>query len=292
MVSRAMYREIREGRGIGGKDYLHLDLTHLDPKVIHAKLPDITDFVETYLGINPVKALIPVQPTAHYAMGGIPTNSDAEVVIDEKNTVLPGLYAAGECACVSVHGANRLGTNSLVDIIVFGRRGGKALGQFVNKADFVPLTGQPEKEAVGRIEKLRRDGGTESVAQIREEMQEQMMDKASVFRIKPDLEKVIGAIQELKQRFQKVRLQDKGRKFNTELLEALELEYLLDLAHVTAAGALAREESRGAHYREDFPNRNDADWLKHSLASLDGGRVIFKYKPVTITRFKPQERKY
>ncbi|MBI3317815.1 MAG: succinate dehydrogenase flavoprotein subunit [Candidatus Omnitrophica bacterium] len=232
MVSRAIYKEVREGRGIDGKDYVHLDLTHLDPKVIHEKLPDITDFVETYLGIDPTKRPIPIQPTAHYAMGGIPTNVQGEVVADEKNTVLAGLYAAGECACVSVHGANRLGTNSLVDIIVFGRRGGKALGEFVKRAPFVPLPEKPEAATAARIGRLQ------------------------------------------------------------ELLEAFELENLLDLALATVTGALAREESRGAHYREDFPKRDDAKWLRHSLGFLREGRVELRYKPVAITRFQPQERKY
>ncbi len=292
MVSRAMYKEIREGRGIDGKDYLLLDLTHLDPAVIHSKLPDITDFVETYLGIDPTKAPIPVQPTAHYAMGGIPTNADAEVVVDEKGTVMRGLYAAGECACVSVHGANRLGTNSLVDIIVFGRRGGKAMGEFVRRADPVPLPSDSEGPSRARVERILQANGTESVARIREELQREMMDKASVFRIESDLKKVLETIRGLKARYTHVRLQDRGKRFNTELLEALELEYLLDLAQVTVSCALARQESRGAHYREDFPKRDDPNWLKHSLAYRDGEGVALKYKPVTITRFQPQERIY
>ncbi len=294
MVSRAMYKEIREGRGIDGSDYLHLDLTHLDPKLIHEKLPDITDFVETYLGFDPVKELIPVQPTAHYAMGGIPTNSNGEVIRDENGAVVPGLYAAGECACVSVHGANRLGTNSLVDIIVFGRRGGKALREFVGKSSLAPsLRKNPEEEARTRIEGLLRSQGTETVAQIRAELQAEMMDKASVFRTQADLEKALETIRGLKDRYRKVRLQDQGKNFNTELLEALELGYLLDLAEVTATAALARQESRGAHYREDFPNRDDANWLKHSLAFLrSDGRIDLRYKPVTITKFPPKERTY
>jgi len=292
MISRSIFLEVREGRGIGGKDYVHLDLTHLDPKVIHEKLPDITDFVETYLGIDPVKTPIPVQPTAHYAMGGIPTNVDAQVVIDERDTAMPGLYAAGECACVSVHGANRLGTNSLVDIIVFGRRGGKAIREFVKKAAFTPLPSLPEEATKTRIQKLHQGNGSETMAGIRGDLQSEMMDKASVFRTRPGLEQMLEVLRGLKQRYQHVRLQDQGMVFNTELLEAFELEYLLDLAQVTVTGALARQESRGAHSREDFPKRDDANWLKHTLAYQNGERVELKFKPVSITRFQPQERKY
>ena len=292
MVSRAIYHEVREGRGIDGKDYVYLDLTHLDPKVIREKLPDITDFVETYLGIDPIKSPIPIQPTAHYAMGGIPTNADAEVVIDSRNTVSPGLYAAGECACVSVHGANRLGTNSLVDIIVFGRRGGKSLREFVKKAALPSLPANPEEDSRSRIAALLQGSGSESIAVIRGELQAEMMDKCSVFRTAADLQNLLGIIGGLQVRFKKVRLTDKGKLFNTELLEALELGYLLDLAQVTATCALAREESRGAHSREDFPKRDDAKFLKHTLARKEAGEVLVDYKPVSITRFQPQERKY
>ncbi len=292
MVSRAIAIEVREGRGIDGKDYVHLDLTHLDAKVIHEKLPDITDFVETYMGLDPTKQPIPIQPTAHYAMGGIPTNANAEVVIDEKNTVMPGLYAAGECACVSVHGANRLGTNSLVDIIVFGRKGGKQIAEFVKKGSLVPLPSNPEEAVSSRIVALRGGSGKESVSGIRKELQKEMMDKASVFRVKPDLEKVLDIVKGLKQRYAGVRLQDTGTRYNMELLEAFELGHLLDLAQVTVTAALAREESRGAHCREDFPKRDDEKFLRHSLANRDGDRVVLSYKPVVVTKFKPQERKY
>lgn len=292
MVSRAIHMEVREGRGIDGKDYVHLDLTHLDAKVIHAKLPDITDFVETYMGIDPTKDLIPIQPTAHYAMGGIPTNTDGQVVVDEKGAPMPGLYAAGECACVSVHGANRLGTNSLVDIIVFGRRGGKALGQFVQSQAFTPLPAQADAPTRDRLERWRSSTGTERVAKIREELQAEMMDKASVFRIEPELKACLETIRGLRARAAKVGLNDRGRKFNMELLEAFELESLLDLAQATVTGALARKESRGAHSRDDFPKRDDPNFLKHTLAFKKGEEVELRYKPVSITRFQPQERKY
>ena len=292
MVSRAIYREVQAGLGIDGKDYVYLDLTHLDPKVIHEKLPDITDFVETYLGIDPSKSPIPIQPTAHYAMGGIPTNSNAEVILDGNNRVMPGLYAAGECACVSVHGANRLGTNSLVDIIVFGRRGGKAMKGFVKKTELPSLPSNPDAEISARIDALRQGSGSETVAQIRQELQSEMMNKAGVFRIQAQMEQVLQKIGELKQRYKQIRLKEVEKIFNMELLEALELGHLLELSEVTVTCALNRQESRGAHSREDFPKRDDANWLKHSLAHKEGDKISLSSRPVVITKFKPQERKY
>ena len=292
MISRAIYAEIREGRGIEGKDYIHLDLTHLGKEVIETKLPDITDFVRTYLGIDPVKEPIPVQPTAHYAMGGIPTDIDGRVVIDEKNTPLPGFYAAGECACVSVHGANRLGTNSLVDIIVFGRRAGRHIRRYVKEVDFLPLPPEPDAKVQAEISRILQGNGGESVAEIRKAMQEEMMDKASVFREEAGLKAVLEELKELQDRYKRIQIKDKGRRFNTTLLEVLELGYLLDLAEATAASALVRTESRGAHYREDYPKRDDKNWLKHTLVYRMEKGIEFRYKPVVITRFQPEERKY
>ena len=292
MVSRAIHQEVRAGRGIDGKDYVHLDLTHLDPAVIHKKLPDITDFVKTYLGLDPTTQPIPTQPTAHYAMGGIPTDTDGRVVIDDQKTPLPGLYAAGECACVSVHGANRLGTNSLVDIVVFGRRGGKHLAMFAKQAALPALPKEPEARARQEIERLRHGSGTESIAVLRREMQQVMMDDVSVFRTAEGLGQAKTKIKELQQRFRQAKVHDTGTAFNTELLEALEVGYLLDLAETVVVGALARQESRGAHSREDFPKRDDPNWLKHTLAYYRDGAVELKYKPVTITKFQPKERIY
>jgi len=292
MISRAIHTEIREGRGIEGKDYVHLDLTHLGRDVIEKKLPDITDFVRTYLGLDPLKEPIPVQPTAHYAMGGIPTDVDGRVIMDEQNTPLPGLYAAGECACVSVHGANRLGTNSLVDILVFGRRAGRHLRQFVRDVDFLPLPPNPEAPTRSELARIREGHGKESIAQIRRILQEEMMDKASVFREEAGLKAVLEVIGELEERAKRIQIKDKGHSFNTALLEALELGYLLDLAKVTVVSALARTESRGAHYREDYPKRDDVNWLKHTLAFRTERGIECRYKPVVITRFHPEERKY
>ena len=292
MISRAMYREIREGRGIDGKDYLHLDLTHLDPHLIDQKLPDITDFVQTYLGIDPHREPIPVQPTAHYAMGGIPTTIDAQVIADETKRVLLGLYAAGECACVSVHGANRLGTNSLVDIVVFGRRGGQAIAHWAPGVEWPALPNDPESIAQESLNRLTTNVGGESVASIRTEMQQVMMDQVSVFRTEAGLKEVLATLAELRVRYHRVDVRDRSLRFNTELQEALELGYLLDVAWVTTVAALARRESRGAHYREDCPTRDDAQWLTHSLAFLRDERIDLAYKPVTVTRFQPKARVY
>lgn len=292
MVSRAIYQEIRAGRGVDGKDYVWLDLTHLPPEVIETKLPDITDFVRTYLGLDPVKDLIPIQPTAHYAMGGIPTDVDGRVTIDEKNTPIPGLYAAGECACVSVHGANRLGTNSLVDLVVFGRRAGRHMLTFVRENDFHPLPKEPDYRARAEVEWILENEGTERVATLRAELQEAMMTDAGVFRTGDGLKRLQQKLGELRTRYSQIRIDDKTRTFNMELVEAIELGFLLDCAEAIAACALAREESRGAHYREDFPARDDANWLKHTLITRTSGGLQLSYKPVVITRFEPKERVY
>jgi succinate dehydrogenase / fumarate reductase flavoprotein subunit len=292
MISRAMYREIREGRGIGGKNYLHLDLTHLGSEVLDKKLPDITDFVRTYLGIEPKTEPVPVQPTAHYAMGGIPTDLDGRVIIDEKNTPLPGYYAAGECACVSVHGANRLGTNSLVDILVFGRRGARHAARFIKENDWTPLSAAPDERARERLSRLMAASDKERAATLRDDLQDGMMNKASVFRDAPTLSEMRAKFPELRERYGRIKIEDRGTRYNTELFEVIELGNLIDLAEVLVEGALARQESRGAHSREDFPQRDDVNWLKHTLAYKGPKGIEFKYKPVTITKFEPKERKY
>jgi succinate dehydrogenase / fumarate reductase flavoprotein subunit len=292
MVSRAMYREIREGRGIDGKNYMHLDIRHLGRDVLDKKLPDITDFIRTYMGIEPATELVPVQPTAHYAMGGIPTDIDARVVIDENNAPLPGFYAAGECACVSVHGANRLGTNSLVDILVFGRRGGRHIAEFIAENDWVPLPPKADDRARALVAQLINAHGKERSADIRDTLQDEMMDKAGVFRDTNGLMKMRDKLRELRERYRCVKVEDCGRKYNTELLEVIELGGMIDISETLVDGALARQESRGAHFREDFPKRDDANWLKHTLAYQTSSGTEFKYKPVTITTFEPKERKY
>jgi succinate dehydrogenase / fumarate reductase flavoprotein subunit len=294
MVSRAELLEIREGRGCGpNKDHIMLDLTHLPPEQIDAKLPDITEFVRTYLGIEPKKDLIPIQPTAHYAMGGIPTNIHGEVVIDAANTVLPGLYAAGECACLSVHGANRLGTNSLLDIVVFGKRGGQAMAEFVAKAPMPEPVADAADDTRGSIERLLASTGTENIADIRTTLQDEMMDKASVFRTEESLSEMLDVLADLKDRYKRVGVQDKSAVFNYDLTEGLELGYLLDLGECLVVSGRARTESRGAHWREDHPLRDDANWMKHTLAWLeDDGSIRLGYKEVESGKYLPMERKY
>ena len=292
VVSRAIYREVEAGRGINGKNYVHLDLTHLGREVLDKKLPDITDFVRTYMGIEPAKELIPIQPTAHYAMGGIPTDNEARVVIDEQNTPLHGFYAAGECACVSVHGANRLGTNSLVDILVFGRRGGRHAARFIKENDWVPLPPNPEERSRALVDGLRKSNGEERAAELRDELQDQMMDKAGVFRTALGLAAMHDKVRELRERYARVKIEDHALKYNTELLEVIELGALIDLSVTLVEGALARQESRGGHAREDFPKRDDVNWLKHTLAYQRANGIELRYKPVRITKFEPKERKY
>lgn len=297
MVARAMANEVREGRGCGpDKDYVLLDLTHLEPAHIDAKLPDITEFARTYLGVEPYTEPVPVYPTAHYAMGGVPTTIDAEVLRNATD-VVGGLFAAGEVACVSVHGANRLGTNSLLDINVFGKRAGIAAAAYATTAEWVDLPEQPEEYVVGEIERMRDRAAGERVADVRRALQETMDANAQVFRTAASLEQARADIAELKKRYAAVSVQDKGRRFNTDLLEAVELGFLLDLAEVVVEGALAREESRGGHFREDFPTRDDEKFLKHTLAyarrGADGSTTIeLGTKPVTMTRYEPMERKY
>ncbi|MGZ6269631.1 MAG: succinate dehydrogenase flavoprotein subunit [Candidatus Limnocylindrales bacterium] len=292
MVSRAEYIEMREGRGIGGKDYLFLDVRHLGRAVIEEKLPDITDFARVYLGVEPLTEPVPIVPTAHYAMGGIPTNVETEVVRDEENTVVPGLFAAGECACVSVHGANRLGTNSLVDLLVFGRRAGRRMLRHVRETEMPAPQPGAQQPVQAEIEAIRERSGGESVARLRRELQDVMMDDCGVFRTAEMLTTAVAGVRDLRERYGRVAIQDKGCVFNTELLEARELGYLLDCAETTTVAALARQESRGAHSREDFPERDDAEWLKHSLAFKSDDRPVLRYKPVTVTRFEPKPRTY
>ncbi|MEW2569557.1 succinate dehydrogenase flavoprotein subunit [Streptomyces sp. NPDC047070] len=297
VVSRSIYTEIREGRGCGPEgDHVYLDLTHLPPEQLDAKLPDITEFARTYLGIEPYTDPIPIQPTAHYAMGGIPTNVEGEVLADN-TTVVPGLYAAGEVACVSVHGANRLGTNSLLDINVFGRRAGIAAAEYSATVGHVELPEAPASLVVGQIERLRASTGNERVADIRRELQECMDANVMVFRTEQTIKTAVEKIAELRERYLNVSVQDKGKRFNTDLLEAVELGNLLDLAEVMAVSALARKESRGGHYREDYPNRDDVNFMRHTMAYREVGddgteSIRLDYKPVVQTRYQPMERKY
>lgn len=299
MVARAMANEVREGRGGGpNKDYVFLDLTHLEPAVIDAKLPDITEFARTYLGVEPYTEQIPVFPTAHYAMGGIPTNIKAEVLSDN-DTVIPGLYAAGECACVSVHGANRLGTNSLLDINVFGKRAGQYSVEYAKTATQVPMPENAADDVIAMIAKVRKAKGKEKIAQLRKELQETMDKNAQVFRTEETLNEALEKVQELRKRYENISIQDQGKRFNTDLLEAIELGFLLDLAEVTVIACRERRESRGAHLREDYTERDDKKFMVHSMVYKQekiekntGTNMRIGWKPVVVTNYQPMERKY
>ncbi|WP_420368196.1 succinate dehydrogenase flavoprotein subunit [Curtobacterium sp. L1-20] len=300
IVARCMVQEVAEGRGAGpNKDYVLLDCTHLGAEVLETKLPDITEFARTYLGVDPVVEPVPVMPTAHYAMGGIPTNTDAQVLYDN-TTVVPGLYAAGECACVSVHGSNRLGTNSLLDINVFGKRSGNNAAEWVKTADFLPLPEDPAAGVRSMLEQLRASTGTERVSALRKELQDEMDKNAQVFRTDDSLARVTETIHTLRNRFMQVSVQDKGKRFNTDLLEAVELGFLLDLAEVVVYSARNRKESRGGHMRDDYPKRDDENYMQHTMAYLTGDphssladdHITLDWKPVVVTRYEPMERKY
>ncbi|MDQ1736785.1 MAG: succinate dehydrogenase / fumarate reductase, flavoprotein subunit, partial [Pseudonocardiales bacterium] len=293
IVARSMANEVREGRGAGPhKDYVLLDLTHLPKEQIDAKLPDITEFARTYLGVEPYTEPVPVYPTAHYAMGGVPTNIEAEVLRNNTD-VVPGLYAAGEVACVSVHGSNRLGTNSLLDINVFGRRAGIAAAEYALKAELPDLPADPQAMVEGMVTKLLSSTGTEKVNTIRTELQNTMDRNAQVFRTEESLGEAERDIAALRERYENVAISDKGKRYNSDLLEAIELGFLLDLAEVLVISARNRKESRGGHAREDYLERDDANYMQHTMAyrSEDGG-VNLDWKPVVVTRYQPMARKY
>lgn len=296
IVARSMVLEVLEGRGAGpNKDYVYIDVTHLGEDVLEEKLPDITEFARTYLGVDPVKELVPVMPTCHYVMGGIPTRIRGEVLRNNTD-VVPGLYAAGECACVSVHGSNRLGTNSLLDINVFGRRSGIAAAEHALRTEFVDMPENPAQMVQDWLAMLLSDHGNERVADIRTELQYTMDMNAAVFRTEDTLKQALTDIHALKDRYTRITVQDKGKRYNSDLLEAVELGFLLELAEVTVVGALNRKESRGGHAREDYPDRDDVNFMRHTMAYKEGSELIsdirLDFKPVVQTRYEPMERKY
>ncbi|MBW2145877.1 MAG: succinate dehydrogenase flavoprotein subunit [Deltaproteobacteria bacterium] len=292
VVSRAMLTEIREGRGIGGKDYIHLDLTYLGKSLIEERLHDIASFVRIYLGIDPAEEPIPVHPTCHYIMGGIPTDIDGRVLRDERGTVAPGLYAAGECACVSVHGANRLGCNSLLDLVVFGRRAGISMADSLHDVRRVSPHPDAGRDIASRLDGLRSADGSLHTHALRQSLKETMMENCSVFRTESSLNRALADLRGLRDSLSRVGQQDRGMAFNTELTERIELGHMIDLAEVIATAALTRRESRGAHFREDFPHRDDADWLRHTLVFRGPDGLEVRTKPVTVTRYQPKERVY
>jgi succinate dehydrogenase / fumarate reductase flavoprotein subunit len=306
--------EIRDGNGVNGQNYVYLDVRpeqvnkyaaldgrkNLDGtpmavtgEQIIAKLPDIVDFCRVYLGVDPVTQPMPIQPTAHYAMGGIPTNKYGEAISDEKNTVIPGLYAAGEVACVSVHGANRLGTNSLLDLVVFGKHAGLRAAGFAKEAEYQTLPPDPTEFTRRQFDRIRSADGKDNAFDIATSMKKVMFDDMGIFRSGKGMENALQVVHELQARFKHVSVTDTGSIFNMELINVWELGNLLDLAEVTTVSALARTESRGGHSREDYPDRDDKNWLKHTMAYVDEkGRIDLKYKPVVMTKYEPKVRTY
>lgn len=299
ITSRAEQTEIEAGRGIDGKDYVYLDLTPIGRERILERLPQIHQLVVNFVGVDCSDQPIPIQPTAHYSMGGIPVTLKGEVIVDPQNTVLEGMFAAGECSCMSVHGANRLGVNSLLEATATGRIAGRTVREFLKSGRAFPdVPAGATDRAREEIDRLMNSaggaagGGRESVADIRDEMKDVMTEKCGVYRTEQGLEECRARVRELQERFRRASIQDRSKVFNTALTEAIELGHTLDCAEVIVEGALAREESRGAHARRDFPTRDDERWLKHTLAFRTENGPRLEYKPVTITRFAPEERKY
>lgn len=313
VVSRAIYTEIKEGRGVDGKNYVYLDIRpetvnkyaaedgrtnpdgspyKITGETVLTKIPDIVDFCRVYLGVDPVTQMMPIQPTAHYAMGGIPTNKFGEVVVDDKNTVVPGLFAAGECACVSVHGANRLGTNSLLDLVVFGKHAGLRAAEYAKTVDWTKMPENADSDVRSELEALKVASGKENAFDIGNELKNVMFADVGIYRNEKDMNSALDKVRELQSRFKHVKVSDTGKIFNTELLNAWELGNLLEIAEVVAASALNRKESRGGHSREDYPERDDANWLKHTLIAKKNGRLEVNYKPVVITKHQPKARVY
>jgi succinate dehydrogenase / fumarate reductase flavoprotein subunit len=313
VVSRAIYTEIKEGRGVDGKNYVYLDIrpetvnrfaaedgrTNPDGspytitgETVLKKIPDIVDFCRVYLGVDPVTQRMPTQPTAHYTMGGIPTNKYGEVVMDGAGTTFPGLFAAGECACVSVHGANRLGTNSLLDLVVFGKHAGLKAAEYAKGVDFGKIAPDAEAGARSQFESLRNGSGKENAFDISNELKNVMFTDVGIYRTGSGMENALDQLMELKDRYKNVKVSDTGKIFNTELLNAWELGNMLDVAEAVTVSALNRTESRGGHAREDYPERDDEHWLRHSLIVRQNGKLDVRYKPVVITKFQPKARVY
>ena len=300
IVSRSMDQEIKEGRGCGPrKDYVLLKLDHLGPEIINKRLPSIREIAIKFANVDPIKEPIPVVPTIHYQMGGIPTNCHGQVVTPvggDPNTVVPGFYAIGECACVSVHGANRLGTNSLLDLLVFGRAAGNHIvDQALSRREHKPLPKDAAASALARLARLDAATSGERVAEVANTLRQTMQAHCAVFRNEQLLSEGVTKVMELEQRVRRVAITDKSKTFNTARVEALELDNLIEVAKATVVSALARQESRGAQARSDYPSRDDANWLKHTLWFRDGNRLAYKpvnLKPLSVEAFPPKARTY
>jgi len=292
VVSRAIMKEIIEGRGAKEDPFaVYLDLTHLGEKKINERLPELRDLALTFLGRDMVKEPILIAATAHYSMGGIPVDIDGHVK-KSPNELTQGLYAAGECACVSVHGANRLGANSLLEALFYGRWVGGSILKDLDKIDFKEAKSEDAKVMLNELDFLLNANGNERVSKIREELQETMSTKVGVFREEKSMLEAKEKLKELRKRFKNIKLDDKSKMYNTDLQEAIELGHMLDYALFIVEGAINRKESRGAHYREDYPKRDDENFLKHTFGYLEGDDIKIEYGDVKITKFEPQERKY
>ncbi|WP_292660981.1 succinate dehydrogenase flavoprotein subunit [Nitratifractor sp.] len=293
VVSRAIMQEIREGRGVGpNKDAVYIDLTHLPKETILTKLPELRELAITFLGQDMLKEPIMIAATAHYSMGGIPVTKRCQVKKSPDETV-EGFYAAGECSCVSVHGANRLGANSLLEALFFGREAGKAMLEDMANIELEPAASEDARGMIEKVNRIKNNNGEERVPVLRNELQESMTMDAGVFRTEASLQKQKEKLKELYKRYQNIRIDDKSHTFNTDLQEAIELGHLIDFSLFIVEGALARKESRGAHFREDYPTRDDENFLKHTYAKFSGDYDLeLSYGDVVLGKFEPQERKY
>jgi succinate dehydrogenase / fumarate reductase flavoprotein subunit len=293
VVARAILNEIREGRGVGPrKDAVYLDVTHLGEELIMNKLPELRELAMTFLGLDMIKEPILISATAHYSMGGIPVDIDGHV---RKNNTefVEGFYAAGECSCVSVHGANRLGANSVLEALLFGRFVGKTMVNDLDNIELRPASQEDAKAALDEIDFIMSNNGTESITTLRDELQHCMSDNAGAFRTKESLEIAVAKVKELRERFKNIRIKDQSNIFNTELQEAIEFGHMLDYSLFIVESAIAREESRGAHYREDFQERDDENFLKHTMAYMDeAGNINLDYMDVVLGKHELKARNY
>ena len=293
VVARAITKEVLEGRGVGpDKDAVYIDLTHLDPEIILTKLPELRELAITFLGQDMLKEPVMIAATAHYSMGGIPVDINCHVK-KAPDELVEGFYAAGECSCVSVHGANRLGANSVLEALLFGRHAGETMLRDIDNIEFREATAEDARSMLDEMKWILTNNGTEKVPALREELQQTMTDNAGVFREEETLIKQKKILKSLAERYKNIRIDDKSKTYNTELQEAIELGHMIEYASFIVEGAIHRKESRGAHFRDDYPHRNDEKFLKHTYATVDeNGDISIEYADVVLGKFEPKERSY